>query len=167
MKALLDAIKKAGFPKQWKATKETIGLSTKEGKWPIIIDIFRDTYDGKPVNSVEITLDTHDTLDRSEKKLDMAAFKAVVLDVAKLLKVKPFQREVHYDNRGYTVSVEKNEVGVDDAKKLLKKYGKPTVQKIPSSVVKNGVMLGYKIDYGHLYLKFFNDGLVSIECSVY
>lgn len=167
VKALLEAIKKAGFPKEWKPRGRWLGargLATADGKWPIIIEILRDRSTNGPINEIEISMGLHDTLDKSEKKLNVAGFKALVKEVTKTLGVKAYYGEMHYAGSGFTSDIDTpNSVTVETAKKLLKKYGTPKQSNSPS--YKNGVNLDFKVEYATLRLTFLPE-LRYISCQV-
>lgn len=163
---LIVALNKAGFSKNWTprwAQKGSVGLATKDGKWPIVVGVIKVG----DLRHVVITLNTHDTLKKSERKLDMAGFKALVKEVTTKLGVKVESESAgHSSSTGYHVELSTpNSVTVDSAKNLLKKYGVPKVFK--SFSFKNGVVMDFQVDYAVLRLGFTDaNELRYVSCHV-
>jgi hypothetical protein len=164
LNAVIDAIKKVGFPKMKGGAvsgNRYIRLSTEDGKWPITILILSPISGGKEGVYLRITIGTHDTLDKSERKSDKAVFKAIADQAVKALGVSPKSKEAY--NTGYSVEIRQpNNVGIKDAFQKLKPiFGTP--KKESSGVgmfTKNDSVdttsLTFKGAYGFLVLKWVN-----------
>lgn len=165
---ILNLIKKAGFTKEWDPREgaNTIGLACKDGTWPVI---FTMENQGGGEYHVVITNHTHDTIDKGEKKLDIAGFKKISKDVCALLGVKGTDGFTHNNSFGYTVDVGQQATVVkltDALQKLKKTYGKADVS---TARLKSGstTKVTYKIGYASLVLRFSQKELYSISVEAY
>lgn len=169
LQAAIAAIKKAGFTKSWVPERgyygaNAIGLATKDGKWPIIVQIpQRIEKNGQSLCKVWIRNGNYDTLDqKADNKASTAAYKAVIQETAKLLGVKIAKFVSGTEGRWVIGEVhEKTNLNIKEAEAKLKPlYGKP-VKTEP------GKWLEFKKDYGTVSVNFAKDGSLSaITCGV-
>ena len=161
---IIAAIKKAGFPKEWKPASHVyngacVGLATKDGNWPIIV-VNRPTKGDPSTGDVLILLGDYDTLDGPGPKPTKSVFKSQILSIAKLFKVEVNTWNVAPDGwwrSGYAQLP--NNITVEKAKALMKpQYGNP-VKTVPNS------SLTFKKDRWTITLSFQGGGLYSIMCD--
>lgn len=169
LQAAIAAIKKAGFTKSWTPERghygaNAIGLATKDGKWPIIVQIpQRIEKDGQTMCKVWIRNGYYDTLDqKADNKASKASYKAVIQETAKLLGVRIAEFVSSTEGRWVIGEVhETTNLDIKEAEAKLKPlYGKP-VKTEP------GRRLYFKKDYGTVSVNFAKDGSLSaITCGV-
>jgi biotin operon repressor len=169
LQAAIAAIKKAGFtkswvPERWRYGADAIGLATKDGKWPIIVQIpQRIEKDGQSMCKVRILNGHYDTLDRkADNKASNAAYKAVIQETAKRLGVKIAKFVSGTEGRWVIGEVhETTNLDIKEAEAKLKPlYGKPFK-------TEPGRRLHFKKDYGSVSVNFAKDGSLSaITCGV-